>query len=354
MIISNSQKSEASARSQASFGPVDAPPSPPPYSATIASGDGHYQDGGQSLQRAGFRSGSSVRPNLPPRCNYFIDRKVFSSVSGIWHVDNALEIPEHLLLPITNFDGYWNREAQRTRKTRATELRKRQERTSDSKRDPPLSLVETRPNLMLSTSNGAIRGDIHVMSSDGLVRQTTLVAQGFNGSVNLKLHAPPDQPLRVLASTTNGSINIKIPSSFEGAVMLSTTWGSVDISEAIKDKLTTFSSTSNTLRGFVGDWKAQRFGTVANPADLIDDPSSPGQSDPFVTWTGPFIEISSMNGSVSLSRTEEGVFSAYIAQFTKAIQGFKESWLGMGGQNGSGVSPPPPPPAGPRRSRDSI
>ncbi|CAE6485572.1 unnamed protein product [Rhizoctonia solani] len=288
MIISNSQKSEASARSQASFGPVDAPPSPPPYSATIASGDGHYQDGGQSLQRAGFRSGSSVRPNLPPRCNYFIDRKVFSSVSGIWHVDNALEIPEHLLLPITNFDGYWNRETQRNRKTRATELRKRQERTSDSKRDPPLSLVETRPNLMLSTSNGAISGDIHVMSSDGL------------------------------------------------------------------DKLTTFSSTSNTLRGFVGDWKAQRFGTMVNPADLIDDPSSPGQIDPFVTWTGPFIEISSMNGSVSLSHTEEGVFSAYIAQFTKAIQGFKESWLGIGGQNGSGVSPPPPPPAGPRRSRDSI
>ncbi|CAE6437221.1 unnamed protein product [Rhizoctonia solani] len=341
MIIPNSQKSETSAQSEASFGSVDAPPSPPPYSATVAASD-HYQSGTQSPPPTGFRPRTSVRPNLPPRCNYFIDRKVFSGVIGTWHVDNALEIPEHLLLPIANFDGYWNREAQRTRKTREAELRKRHERTSDSKRDLPLPSVETRPNLMLATSNGAISGDINVMSSDGLARQTTLVAQGFNGSVNLKINAPPDQHLRVFASTTNGSINIKIPSSFEGAVMMSTTWGSVDISETIKDKLATFSSASNTLRGFIGDWQAQGFGTTANSTNPIDDSNSPSQNDPFVTWTGAFIEISSMNGSVSLSYTEEGVFSAYLAQFTKAVRGFKDNWLGGAGQSGntgSGASP---------------
>ncbi|CAE6475592.1 unnamed protein product, partial [Rhizoctonia solani] len=47
-------------------------------------------------------------------------------------------------------------------------------------------------------------------------------------------HAPPGQLLRVFASTTNGSIDIKIPSSFEGAVIMSTTWGAVKLSEAIK------------------------------------------------------------------------------------------------------------------------
>ncbi|CAE6485617.1 unnamed protein product [Rhizoctonia solani] len=347
MIVPDSQnlKSEASAHSEASFGPADAPPSPPPYSATIATGN----NGSQPLHSAGLRPGSSVRPNLPPRCNYFIDRKVFSGLGGTWHVDNALEIPEHLLLPINNFDGYWNREAQRTRRTRAAEQRKRQAQPSDSKGNSPPPFVETRPNLMLATSNGAISGDIHVISSDGLIRQTTLVAQGFNGSINLKIHTPLDQPLRVFASTTNGSISLKIPSSFKGPVLMSTTWGSVDVSEAVKDKLTTFSSESNTLRGFIGDWQAQGFGVTSISTNLGDNSSSPGESDPFVTWTGPFIEISSTNGSVALSHTEEGVFSAYLAQFTKAVQGFKDSWLGGAGSGPSPASPAAPPP----RSKDS-
>ncbi|KAG8701574.1 hypothetical protein FRC11_012054, partial [Ceratobasidium sp. 423] len=306
--------------------------SPPPYSATVASSSDPYQGRSHSSQPTGSGTNPSVRPNLPPRCNHFLDRKTFSGVSGTWHVDTALEIPERLLLPIPKFDGHWNREAQRTRKTRADESRKRQER-SDSKRDPPLPPAEIRPNLMLATTNGAISGDIHVMSSDGLVRQTTLVAEGFNGSVTLKIHASLGQPLRVFASTTNGSIGVKIPSSFEGAVMMSTTWGSVIISEPVKAKLTTFSSTSNTSRGFIGDWQARGFGAAA----------SSSQDDPFATWTGPLVEIASTNGSVSLSYTEEGVISACLDQFTKAIQGFKDSWFGTGGQVG-GNSPAPPPP----------
>ncbi|KAH7337821.1 hypothetical protein B0J17DRAFT_718593 [Rhizoctonia solani] len=196
--------------------------------------------------------------------------------------------------------------------------------------------MEIRPNLMLATSNGATSGDIHVISSDGLLRQTSLVAQGFNGSNTnhiIYYHAAPDQLLRVFASTTNGSTDIKIPSSFEGAVMLSTTWGVVNISEVIKAKTTTFSSTSSTLRGFLGDWKDRGFG-----ADLGNERSPPGQRDPFITWTGLFVEVFSTNGSVSLSHTEEGSISAYIAQFTKAIQGLKGSWFGVGEQNASAGS----------------
>ncbi|KAF8752071.1 hypothetical protein RHS01_07717 [Rhizoctonia solani] len=96
----------------------------------------------------------------------------------------------------------------------------RRAQTLDSKTDPSVSLIDTRPNLMLSTTNGAISADVHVLSSDGM-------------------HAPPEQPLRIFASTTNGSIDIKIPASFEGALMMSTTWGCVNISEAIKVTPTT-------------------------------------------------------------------------------------------------------------------
>ncbi|CAE6463665.1 unnamed protein product [Rhizoctonia solani] len=345
MIIPDSEKSPSSAhtsspRSQTSFGPIDAPPSPPPYSATIASGDGLYQDESHSPQPAGFRTTSSTRPNLSPRCNYLIDRKTFSSVNGTWHIDTALEIPEHLLPPIIEFDGHWNREIQQARKARAKELR-RHERPSNSRRNSFPPLVETRPNLMLGATNGAISGDIHVVSSDQLMRQATLVAEGCNGSINLRIHAPPGQLLRIFASSTNGSINIKIPPSFEGAVIVSTSLGSVMISESIKARFMTFSSTSNTSRGFIGDWKAQRFGTTTNPTD---SPPIPGPRDPFATWTGPLIDISSTNGSVSLSYEGEDVTTAYAGQFTRSMKGLMNRWFGGVGQNGGVGSDRPPTP----------
>ncbi|GAB1520498.1 hypothetical protein RhiTH_003575 [Rhizoctonia solani] len=302
MIIPNSQKSESGApssstRSETPFGPNIVPPSPPPYSPTASSSTTTHQDGIPS-----------IRPNLPPRCNYFIDRKIFGGIKGTWHVDTALHIPEQLLLPINQFDGYWNREAQRIRKIRGEELRMRRAQTLGSKTDPSVSLIDTRPNLMLSTTNGAISADVHVLSSDGM-------------------HAPPEQPLRIFASTTNGSIDIKIPASFEGALMMSTTWGCVNISEAIKDKLTLFSSASNTCRGFIGNWQAQDFETTSH---------SNGRN-PFATWAGPMIEIASTNGSVSLSFTEEGGISAYIDKLTKSIQGFVDGWF-EGGKHESSPS----------------
>ncbi|KAF8750773.1 KR domain [Rhizoctonia solani] len=352
MIIPDSEKSDSSphsttARSQTSFGPVDAPPSPPSYSETIASDEDRYRDRSHSPQSGGFRTTSFTRSGLPPRCNHAIDRKMLSSVTGNWHVDTALEIPERLLPPITDFDGRWNREAQQTRKARAEASGRPQVWSSNSNRNPIPPLVETRPNLMLAATNGAISGDIHVVSSDGLIRQSTIVAEGCNGSINLRIHAPPDQLLRVFASSTNGSINVKVPSSFEGAITMSTSWGNVNVSQSIRAKLTTFSSTSNASRGFIGDWQAQGFGDTESH---IDDPPRPGPRDPFATWTGPLVDLSSTNGSVNLSYIEEDTPSASAGQFTRAIQGFMNSWFGGTGQNdstGNSGSPRPHPPPNP-------
>lgn len=36
------------------------------------------------------------------------------------------------------------------------------------------------------------------------------------------------------ATSINGSVNLRVPASFEGAVIMTTTWGSVKISDAIK------------------------------------------------------------------------------------------------------------------------
>ncbi|CAE7136257.1 unnamed protein product [Rhizoctonia solani] len=327
MIIPDSEKSESGARSSSArshipFEPGDDPPSPPPYSPTILSDDQH-RDGNRSPHPT-FHPTSSTRLNLPPRCNHLIDRKTLSSLSGTWHIDTALEIPEGLLPPITEFDGRWNREAQQARKHRAEELRRRPGlgRSSGSTRDQRYPFVEMRPNLMLDATNGAISGDVHVVSSDGLVRQAIIVAEGCNGSINLKVHAPPDQLLRVFASSTNGSIKIKIPSSFEGAVIMSTSLRSVSMSDAIKAKLTTFSAKSNESHSFIGDWHAQGFGSALNPTNPDDDPPLPGPQDPFAGWTGPLIDISSTNGAVSLSFIEENDTSPCAGHFTKAIHGF--------------------------------
>lgn len=63
---------------------------------------------------------------------------------------------------------------------------KKQERESGRRASVDLPpLVEVRPNLLLGSTNGAIKGTVHVVSSDGVMRPTTIVAQGTNGSINL-------------------------------------------------------------------------------------------------------------------------------------------------------------------------
>ena len=125
------------------------------------------------------------RSDLPPRCNHLIERKMNSSISGTWHIDTALVIPERLLPHISDFDGSWNEDVQTARKERLKEIRKRErEGGQRSSVDLP-PLVEVRPNLMISSTNGAVKGNVQVVSSDGVLRPTTIVAQGTNGSVNL-------------------------------------------------------------------------------------------------------------------------------------------------------------------------
>ncbi|QRV82845.1 hypothetical protein RhiJN_10860 [Ceratobasidium sp. AG-Ba] len=332
MIIPESERSESKAptvRSGVSETSWRDPPSPPPYTATIASSDDHYQRDHPVSSHS--NPPSTPRPDLPPRCNYLIERKANASISGTWHVDTALTIPERLLPPITEYDGPWNQDVQKARKLREKEM-KRREREGGRTALP--MVPEVRPNLMLGSTNGSIKGDVHVVSSDGLTRQVVIVAQGTNGAITLNVHAS-EQPLRVYATSTNGSVSVRVPMSFEGAVTMATTWGSVKISDAMKAKLTTFSTTSNTTRSFIGDWQSSGFGSTPNHADPNDDPPLPAiDNDPFTSWNGPLIHLSSTNGSVSLSYIEEAAASQ-PSSFSRAMRGWMSGWFG-GGASGSG------------------
>jgi hypothetical protein len=106
-------------------------------------------------------------------------------VSGTWHVDTALDIPERLLPPPSQFDGSWNQDAQKARKEREKETKKRERERGRYSPLPPM--LEVRPNLMLASTNGSIKGDVHLVSSDGLTRQALVIAQGTNGAINLNV-----------------------------------------------------------------------------------------------------------------------------------------------------------------------
>lgn len=53
---------------------------------------------------------------------------------------------------------------------------------------PVLPMIkEVRPNLMLHSTNGGVSGKVHVVTSDGILRDSFIVAEGHNGSVGLSV-----------------------------------------------------------------------------------------------------------------------------------------------------------------------
>ncbi|QRV97043.1 hypothetical protein RhiJN_25062 [Ceratobasidium sp. AG-Ba] len=275
--------------------------------------------------RTGLPPGSW--PVLPPPCNYLIERRSNNSVNGTWHVDTALAIPDALLRPYAEFDGSWNREAQEARKKRDKEQKKRDgwwSRKMNGEMPPLPPIKEIRPNLMLGATNGSINAKVYVSSSDRVARQSLIVAQGSNGSVGLTVYAPVDQPIRIHATTSNGSVTVKIPTTYVGAVILAMTNGSIKMSEGIKAKSTVFSSSATSKRLFVGDWSAAHFGatpdTSAFGSHSIAGPSTAPARDPFAMWSGPLVHLGASNGSVNISFEDEDFVSALAAGITKAVK----------------------------------
>lgn len=101
-----------------------------------------------------------------------------------------MPVPPSLLPPFTAFDGVWNVDVQNARRKRDKEQKKRDgwwsKMTSGER--PVLPIIkEVRPNLMLYSTNGGVRGNVHVVSSDGVMRDSFIVAEGNNGSVKLSV-----------------------------------------------------------------------------------------------------------------------------------------------------------------------
>lgn len=68
-------------------------------------------------------------------------------------------------------------------------------------------------------------------------------------------HGPASRPYFILkASSTNGDVQIHIPRSFHGPLILSVKHGSVKFSDDLSEHLTTFGEINSTRRCFVGDF----------------------------------------------------------------------------------------------------
>ncbi|CAE6439914.1 unnamed protein product [Rhizoctonia solani] len=241
-----------------------------------------------------------------------------------------MTIPDALLSSIVHFDGSWNEADQKARKER-----KRLEKKGKCRHESLPTPNVVRPNLILSSNNGSIDAKVHYISSDHQLRPGLIVAEARNGSITLdimKMHTP--QPLRIFAISENGSVRVRLPGTFEGAVMASSKHGSIKISDAIKSRMTTFSSVSDTTRAFIGDWRAAGFGTTASgsSANPDDDPPLPTTtSDPFTSWSGPMVHIASRNGTVRLSYSEETRDDEDGGGFANAFTGFMSGLFGTSG-----------------------
>ncbi|QRV82851.1 hypothetical protein RhiJN_10866 [Ceratobasidium sp. AG-Ba] len=268
MIVSESQRDDSKSSIAGDDGSVAAsgvPSNPPPYSSSSSAG-----------------ASSTPNPVPQPRCNYLLNHQSNGSVKGTWHVDTTLAIPESILPPITDFDGRWNEDVKKARK-----------------RKTPFP-SEVRPNLMLMSDYGSVNADVHILPSNR--GPALIVAESKNGSVDLVVDVPPEQVSKIHANAAYGEVKVWIPSTFQGALTIGTSYGDLKISDGVKAKLTTFYSKSNRSRSFIGDWQSAGFGTT-QPA--TNDSKSPVTDDPFTSWPGSTIRIDSSHGSVSLGLIEE-------------------------------------------------
>ncbi|KAG8792641.1 hypothetical protein FRC12_005363 [Ceratobasidium sp. 428] len=274
-----------------------------------------------------------ARPSIP-RCNHLLERKTHANINGTWHVDASLEIPDSLLPPINEFDGRWNKRAQSTRKAREQAERKK----TGQPQSP--TIPEVRPSLMLVSEYGMVRGEVNVISNDDSMRQAVIVTETRNGSIDLSVNVSPRQSLRIHAYSTYGTVKVWIPSSFNGALIMCTEYGKIKISDGVKAKLTTFSTTSNTSRCFVGDWQSSGFGKAPSSSQPSDLATESIPTDPFFGWPGSFVDIGSRNGSVSLSFIEEKADASSSSDSGKSPRGFRSFVSGLFGRSGHETANP--------------
>lgn len=179
-----------------------------------------------------------------------------SSINGEYVIDTGMSIPSYLLPPLG-----------------------------------PEESEENRKNLSLHSKHGSVTAEIWLLGvrdaqpfDSKRTKRTTLDICSQNGSVTARVHTIHEvAPFLLTISATNGAVNVTLPRSFHGLLLLTTKLGSVSLTDTLSNNCTHLSQVKSTRKYFVGDFSK------------VDDSE----------WTGDEVRVESEQGNIKIKYFEE-------------------------------------------------
>ncbi|KAG9044248.1 hypothetical protein FS837_008567 [Tulasnella sp. UAMH 9824] len=212
---------------------------------------------------------SSPPPTSPPsaRVNHLYLNKNGDSVNESYTVDVNLVVPSQLL--------------------------------------PDVADGEALDNLKLVSYYGSVTADVALVGQG--TKRASLVADSKHGNVKFKLLSRSNCAFRLVAQSYHGGVRVYLPRDFVGPISSSTDYGSLNLSDGVKQNYTPFSEDKGAAKGFIGDWSGSGYGDVIQAG---------------TEWTGDELITSSKHGRVRVYYIDEFTEYAAVGRFSSWYKGF--------------------------------
>ncbi|KAG2140684.1 hypothetical protein DEU56DRAFT_289787 [Suillus clintonianus] len=160
---------------------------------------------------------------------------------------------------------------------------------------PPIGPEEDeadRKNLSLHSTNGSVNAQIWLLSardpqpfdSKKPTKRTILDVGSEHGSVTVRVQTIHGAaPFLLTISARNGAVNVTLPRSFIGLLLLTNKHGSISLADNLSENCTHLSQVDSTRRYFVGD------------LSMVDDSG----------WAGDELRVEGKNGQIRVKYFEE-------------------------------------------------
>lgn len=162
---------------------------------------------------SGYRNSIHHTPDQPPT-NYVRIKRNNAPIIGIWNIDTALHVPEHLLVPFKDKS-------------------------------------EARHHLHLWSAGQTIDALINIVEGEKKGEGVVLLTASSLGNVTLRVTKPSQRTLSIFV---RGSlIKVFIPRTYQGTLKAHTATGSVFFSNEVAKRLRTVYEKGRESRHFIGD-----------------------------------------------------------------------------------------------------
>lgn len=215
----------------------------------------YYNSSNQDVIAGASSSSTPLQPTFKSKpTNHLHLFNEYSSIKGEYVIDPGMNIPNSLLPPLC-----------------------------------PEESEANRKNLSLHSKNGSVSAEIWLLGdrefeSKKPTKRTTLDIGSEHGSVTARVHTIHGvAPFLLTVSARNGTVNVTLPRSFNGLLLLTTRHGSVSLTDTLSENCTHLSQVDLTRRYFVGDFST------------VDDSE----------WTGDEVRVDAEHGSIRIKYFEE-------------------------------------------------